>query len=461
MIRIWMRSLTWTCAFIVVPIIAASEESTSIATSSTSSPHEGLAITSSPETCQSCHSEIYDQWKVSFHAKATTSPAFRGMFTIFDYNTGGGYAEECLNCHATDVKLTGAYEPLRDAILRDEPDTPGVTCTACHAIRNVEDVPDLLVPAELEEIKATPFHNVNRSELFKKEVFCSACHDYNNSHAADGQWELGIACCDVSRDFRDTKMAERGVTCQTCHMAPGLENDPNAWKSALGGQGNFKDRLLDLLNLGRYVENKLLPNHRFLGSHDPAFTRTAVIASLEVQEKGSDEIVAQVSIENLTGHSMPNGCPPRARIFLRVWLEDDDGFEIAGRQVEYGFNFVDREGFEPAMVDAAVGRGFDHVLEAESIDRTEHAFALSDDESVAVVKASLTYVHFVMPPSEAQNRMQQGIIKRIEAASPKEKEFILNTEIPGRMGAMNRLASAYPPIVMWSAQKEISAEATH
>jgi len=417
--------------------------------------HDGLTASSPPEACRSCHTTVYDKWKESFHAKATTSPAFRGMATLFNFGTGPQYARECLNCHATDVKLSGDYEARWQAIMDDKPDTPGVTCTACHAIRDVKkDNYDLLVPVTMKPVR-TPFHNVERSPLFKKEVMCSGCHDYNNSHAVQGDWEQGVACCTTNRDFRKTKMAKEGVSCQTCHMAPGLDKNPDAWKTALNSRSSLKERLFRLVNLDRYVEKAPFKGHRFPGSHDAGVLKSAVETTFDV-EKTDNSARLRVTIKNLTGHSIPNGCPPRARIFLRLWLEDEDGFEIDSHEVEYGINFKDINSFEPAMVDTAVSRGFDHVLGAEKTTEVEARLELPDDASPVTAKASLTYVYFVMPPPEAQNRMQQGIIKRIQASTPEQKDFILNTEIPGRMAAMNRLASAYPPVLMWHAEQTLA-----
>jgi Cytochrome c554 and c-prime len=431
--------------------LAASNQGKSEVVSET---HAGLVAANPPESCQSCHSEIYDQWKDSFHAKATTSPFFRGVAKLFNYSVGPKYARECLNCHATDVKLTKDYQSRWQAILADESDTPGVTCTACHAIRDVEDIPDLLVPAKMSVVK-TPFHNAERSPMFKKEVMCSGCHDYNNSHAVQGDWEQGVACCDTNRDFRKTRMAKKGVSCQTCHMAPGLDKDPKAWQKALSSRGSIKDALLRLVNLDRYAENREFRGHRFPGSHDAEVLKTAVKTSFEVQRK-KNKVQIRVGLENLTGHSIPNGCPPRARIFLRIWLEDADGFEVDSQLEEYGFNFKDKDGFEPVMVPTAVARGFDNVLEAETTENVQAEFTLPAEGGPFTVKANLIYNYFVTPPPEAQNRIQQGIIRRIQAGTPAQKDYILNVEIPGRMAAMNQVLSTYPAVLMWRAEQRLA-----
>ncbi len=416
--------------------------------------HVDLAASNPPESCQSCHSEIYDQWKDSFHAKATTSPFFRGVATLFNFTVGPKYASECLNCHATDVKLTGDYQSRWQAILADEPDTPGITCTACHAIRDVKDTPDISVPVKMTVIK-TPFHNVERSPMFKKEVSCSSCHDYNNSHALQGDWKKGPVCCNTNRDLRKTELAKQGVSCQTCHMAPGLDKDPKAWQKALSSSGSIKDILLRLVNLDRYAENRTFRGHRFPGSHDAEVLKTAVKTDFAVKQENG-KVRLRVTIRNLTGHSIPNGCPPRSRIFLRMWLEDADGFEVDSQQEEYGFNFKDKDGFEPVMVPTAVARGFDHVLEAEATEDVKAEFTLPAEGGPFTVKANLIYNYFVIPPPEAQNRIQQGIIRRIQAGTPAQKDYILNVEIPKRMEAMNLLTSTYPPVLMWHAEQRLA-----
>jgi len=237
-------------------------------------------------------------------------------------------------------------------------------------------------------------------------------------------------------------------------MAKGLDNNPEAWKEALATSSSLKMKLLKLVNLDRYWEKPEYSGHRFPGSHDADVAKSAIDAKLSILSNDK-KIILTAAIENLTGHSIPNGCPPRARIFLRLWLEDEDGFEIDSKQVQYGINFINKKGFEPAMVDTAVGRGFDHVLEAEKISEVKASFDYPEDSTAIIAKASLTYVYFVMPPTAAQNRMQQGLIKKIKAGTPEQKDFILNVEIPGRMGAMNRLVSAYKPVVMWHVKQKI------
>lgn len=140
---------------------------------------------------------------------------------------------------------------------------------------------------------------------------------------------------------------------------------------------------------------------------------------------------------------------------LRFWAQDKEGNEIFSDQVEYGFNFTDAGGNEPAMVDAATGRGWVHVLEADKDNVESFRVEVPGNAGPITLKALMTYIHFVMPPPEAQNRMQQGLIDRVQRGTEEEKQKILNEEIPTRMASMNTLQSTYPPIRMAEASQTI------
>ncbi|GBC76562.1 hypothetical protein HRbin08_00024 [bacterium HR08] len=141
---------------------------------------------------------------------------------------------------------------------------------------------------------------------------------------------------------------------------------------------------------------------------------------------------------------------------LRFWAQDEHGNELFSDTREYGFNFVDPKGNEPAMVDSTSGRGYEVVLEPEVTRRESFAFPRPEGSRRLELKATLTYIFFVPPPPDAMNRMQQDIIARIQTAkTPEEKDRILNEEIPARMRSMNILATTYPPVVMASVTKAL------
>lgn len=143
---------------------------------------------------------------------------------------------------------------------------------------------------------------------------------------------------------------------------------------------------------------------------------------------------------------------------LRVWAEDQDNpaeGELFSDTREYGFNFKDRAGNEPVMMESAFARGFDKALKPDGFTYERFSFPVPSKARRLSVFASLTYLYFVPPPGEMVERMQAAIVQRIERASEAEKRKILDVEIPARMEAMHTLISTYPDIVMAQAKREL------
>ncbi|GEM_PF-7003456 len=136
--------------------------------------------------------------------------------------------------------------------------------------------------------------------------------------------------------------------------------------------------------------------------------------------------------------------------------DDPAGLEIFSDTREYGFNFKDRAGNEPVMMESAFARGYDYTLKADDTTQERFRFPTPTDARRLLLHATLTYIYFVPPPGEMQERMQTQIAERIERGSEEEKAQILNVEIPARMGAMHTLVSTFPDLVMATAQREIA-----
>ncbi|MBI3049046.1 MAG: hypothetical protein HYY76_12135 [Acidobacteria bacterium] len=122
---------------------------------------------------------------------------------------------------------------------------------------------------------------------------------------------------------------------------------------------------------------------------------------------------------------------------------------------EYGFNFKDRKGNEPVMMEAAFARGFDRTLRAGGTTVERFVFPVPRGTRELILRATLTYQYFVMPPGSAQEQMQASIADRIASASPEQQRHILDVEVPARMDAMHTLASTYPDLVMADASTRL------
>jgi|GEM_PF-2796097 len=103
------------------------------------------------------------------------------------------------------------------------------------------------------------------------------------------------------------------------------------------------------------------------------------------------------------------------------------------------------------MVSDVAGR-VDFMMPAMTKFEVKLDAPLMDGAVPTVVKASMTYVWFKPPSAAAQDRMQKGIIKRIEAADEAGKKKLLEVTIPGLMAAKNTMESAEPPVTMATAE---------
>ena len=266
---------------------------------SISQTHGQAAGISSAENCKPCHQEIYDQWNSSFHAQSIHTPTFRAMLTIFKYNTQGKHIDFCFTCHAPEVKLKGNTETLAEQVLQGRQiQSEGITCTICHSIQSVEDRPDPEVPVDFNFGLTPPYHMVKRTEVTRSAEMCGSCHDYDNPNFVHPELP-GTPCCNINRDWKVTSFARRGVNCQSCHM----KDEMGVVERTLTDK--VSSGLFSLTGLNRY-RDVTFTNHTFPGGRSETMLKRAVAMDIGYR-LSEDEIKATVAIENLTGHSIPNG----------------------------------------------------------------------------------------------------------------------------------------------------------
>ena len=95
----------------------------------------------------------------------------------------------------------------------------GVTCDYCHSLKTVEITESgPRVEVEIGDVKRGPIrdaestgHEVAYSELHSRSEVCAPCHEYVNRE--------GVAILSTFSEWHESAAAERGDTCQTCHMA--------------------------------------------------------------------------------------------------------------------------------------------------------------------------------------------------------------------------------------------------
>lgn len=232
----------------------------------------GLASLSA-QTCNACHYAAHDTWETSAHAHAWSSDGYQTALK------SAGSSTACLSCHlplaAQHDQLAAGYvdgdlsrpqmqpNPAFDASLMSE----GVTCAACH-VRG-----DAILGTHTST--NAPHRTLASAELTSPEM-CATCHQLS--------WPGGDRpFYDTYGEWKASKYATAGVTCQACHMAP------TAGATLPGSNG-------------------AAPSHASHADVARALTTLVTLPSAVVQR--GQALNVKVSLLNTgAGHSVPTGNP--------------------------------------------------------------------------------------------------------------------------------------------------------
>lgn len=230
--------------------------------------------------CAECHAEVTGEWAASAHGLAWVDEEY--VASLADKKR----PELCHGCHAPEPLLAGLLAGRPDA--RAERRELGVHCESCH-----QDSGGAMLGPRGTSVAA---HASKASEHMRapgSNELCSSCHATNIGPV------LGIA-----KDFHAAGLAERGLSCVGCHMAP-LER---SWATGAPAR------------LGR--------SHALQTPRDPAFLRLAFARTLANADGKS-----VVTITNQAGHRVP-GLVGR-RLVFRAELLDAAGARLELRELEF------------------------------------------------------------------------------------------------------------------------------
>ncbi|NEV63288.1 cytochrome c family protein [Thiorhodococcus minor] len=363
----------------------------------------------SSDVCETCHQEIYKQWKGSMHAQSTalTDPIHATFYkkVVGDPTQEGvlhkasGKFPVCLQCHAPNAARDKTTK--LDAMPAY---AEGVNCIACHTLKHYKGIEDengkiryglsayelaetlqapMGFPRGLEKLQASDDlfggavaegddqkpnpHLGEPVEMDGKSIpaltmeanpiqlrtsdACMGCHDQRSN-------PQGVPLCQTGDEF--LKGGSK-VACQTCHM-------PVA-------QG--------------YAD------HSMGGGHHHGMLERSIVFDLQ-SEPADDLIKAQVHIRNLQPHSMPTGAPFR-NLYLKltaydgtgevVWQNADGHPAKADPQAYFAYGLVDDKGM-PAPPPTATKPGEDTRLEPHEIRELSYEIPGKD---VALIRAELYY----------------------------------------------------------------------
>jgi hypothetical protein len=228
--------------------------------------------------CASCHADHFAEWSRSFHARSLTSENFlRTLPQYLDSLERGARKDPqsalaCFNCHAPLLKHAD-HRVVRQVtafvLARETKKLDGfeVSCVSCHLKG------DRVFSGPIGNPQDNPFHLSKLSESYKEASFCAGCHTTASP---------GIPCSDVYTDWKKSRAAKQGRTCQTCHMP---ERDGIA---ATGGP------------------RRKVHSHVFPGGRSAAMLEQAVALGLRAAFR-EDRLEIIATVRNLTPHHVPDG----------------------------------------------------------------------------------------------------------------------------------------------------------
>ena len=303
-----------------------------------------------PETCQGCHSKIYDQWKGSMHSNAWNDPIYLALMRAANKATEGMTDKLCIGCHTPIGLTTGESSPSGEKL--SELSKNGVQCDFCHNISSVTGIGNasfVLTPQKYGRLlkfgpfkdSNSPYHDTTYSDLHTKSDLCGSCH--NATHPLNR-----VPLERTYDEWKDSPYPGEGIGCQECHMNPEPGFRKNPGKAATGGKE--REHIYTHYFVGG---NTMIPS--LLGSDKHAelardMLKSAAkmeIVSLQNMRPGATATVILRVHNSGAGHKLPTGFPEGRQMWVDFKVTDDSGEQLfrlgkideAGRLEEGTRNF--------------------------------------------------------------------------------------------------------------------------
>ena len=438
--------------------------------------HQALLLENrfpSATTCRTCHPDHYREWSVSAHAYAQMSPVFNAMHGTILKLTNGTNGDFCIRCH-TPVGMNLKEPEFMSNIDRHPTSRDGVTCIACHRLKNaygkvsgrlaiVEG--DIFDPVygptgdrELKRVIESGEYNVNtergkagraihtgaiKLDQMRTSAFCATCHDVNLVN--------GFRLEEAFSDYKTSAASKKGVTCQDCHMGkePGKASGYDIAPAAIVG--------------GKPTKPRRITNHMFAGPdysviHPGIFPHNSDAADIAtIREWLTYDYKAGWGTEEFEDN-IPEGYefPPRwtsaddrydARDILAANFKLLKEIEVQRKQVlqagyQLGDVVVDRAGEEGISFKVQVRNGTDGHSVPTGFDAERLVFlrvTVTDSEGKEVFKSGdldpngdvrdshSLYVHNgELPPDKYLFSLQSRFVVRMVRGGEREQVLAVN-----------------------------------
>ena len=368
------------------------------------------------------------------HAFAQHSPVVDAFNRFVMRGSGGAVGSFCIRCH-TPIGISAGEGPLRPNADRATVAMDSVSCTVCHSqhTRSGQASGEIPVPvpgspeptiygpyvgydeagpsdASARLIKAP--HVARRSEFMTTGRFCGACHDVI--------FPNGVRLEEAFAEWKNSRYARAGVTCQACHMSPvpGKPIPRSDWtKTPIVDEDLFPD-----------APPRYRTSHKFTGpdySLVPDFAKADLklddgeFRDLEAQLEQDRRTLLQnaatlavrhpetvapdgrlavtVEITNSgTGHNLPTGLTAERQVWVEVVVRDARGREL------YTSGDLDESGDLRDWMSEEVAKGavpLDRDLLNLQSKFILHGFRGTDTEGVSATNRLLDPVPFQNPMS--------------------------------------------------------------
>ncbi|MGH8548717.1 MAG: c-type cytochrome [Methylococcales bacterium] len=321
----------------------------------------------SAQECGGCHLQIYREWSVSRHAFAQISPTFLAYQATLVKLTKGTLGDFCERCH-TEVGMTNGEPVLTSNSNRGKVALEGITCVVCHRVaeaygKNTGRLPlepgDIRNPVygprkgdELQRVLDSHKDNppkVHREARLLEQVsqpgFCGRCHDVRLVN--------GIRFEDLFSEYKQTPAAQRGVTCQGCHMGqiPGIASEyPPAPAAIVRGEPTRPARRT---------------NHMFPGPDSSVVHPGIFPINSEAQEFAKPEEWLSFDVEAGWGSEAFENSIPKDTEFPGIWADPEErkaAREIIDQQLAL---LAEYQGRANTLLRNGYGLGQVKILEKE------------------------------------------------------------------------------------------------
>ncbi|MBN2425378.1 MAG: hypothetical protein JXB44_10165 [Calditrichaceae bacterium] len=299
-----------------------------------------------PAVCQSCHTDIYQQW-----TQVMMSQAYMHHWDEIEYFDLAvehskkdpffkAASDGCNGCHTPMAFLAGDVPPPRP--VENSRANESVNCDICHTVTGFHgDEPfNFNYISEPGKTKygakpglVSPHHVTKELDFIRQTEYCGTCHNEKNP--------FDIWVKSTQFEWKEGPYAKEDVTCHVCHMPKAPD------RSAL------------------MAKEDMVAQHLFHGAHDPGKVASAIeIRMHPVQrEVEIDEmVVLKVQLFNAkTGHKFPTGSVEDRIAWLHVTATDSEG-------KTYHLS-VDKKGFE----------GEEYTIGADALAYTDMGIPLGID----------------------------------------------------------------------------------